>query len=339
MHCPTLAELPPPPPGKVGWPWTVESPRVPDTMPDGSAWPRMSIVTPSYNQGQFIEETIRSILLQGYPDVECIVIDGGSTDDTCVVLRKYEKHLTFWASEKDRGQSHAINKGLRRVSGDVWMYQNSDDLLTPGALAAVARRFADPSVSWVGGSSDNFGIGAPAGGVVPAPVISAKDYLCPWSRTPRYVFPFSGASYMRRALLDRLGVFDESFHYSMDIEYYCRAIFEGGYRLTLIPEVLASWRWHGLSKTMGQGIAYAFRADEVRIARRYLGFLSENEREQVEAEIRDQERLLPSREAMWRLGEGDRKGALSLLAKTGLRDWSLIASRPWLGAVRRAISR
>lgn len=339
MRSPSLAELPPPPPGKSGWPWTVESAQLPDRLTDGRPWPRISIVTPSYNQGQFIEETIRSILLQGYPNLEYIIIDGRSTDDTSAVLRKYEKFLAFWVSEKDRGQSHAINKGLSRISGDVWLYQNSDDLLAPGAMALVAECFAEPSVSWVGGGCENFGIGAAAGGVLPSPVVSEKDYLCPWSRSSRYVFPFSGASVMRREVIDRIGVFDESFHYSMDIEYYCRAIFEGGYQLTLVPELLASWRWHGLSKTMGQGIAYAFRADEVRIAQRYSKFLSRDERQQVEAEIRGQQRVLPSRQAMWLLGEGDRKGALSLLAKTGLKDLSVVTSRPWLGAVRRAIIR
>jgi hypothetical protein len=142
---------------------------------------------------------------------------------------------------------------------------------------------------------------------------------------------------MRRAIVERIGVFDESYHYSMDIEYYCRAIFEGGFQLTIVPEVLAFWRWHEMSKTMGQGIAYAFRADEVRIAQRYGEFLSRDERAQLEAEITQQERLLPSREAMWLLTEGDRKGALALLTKSGLKDWSLVASRPWLGALRRAI--
>jgi hypothetical protein len=144
---------------------------------------------------------------------------------------------------------------------------------------------------------------------------------------------------MRRAVIDRVGLFDESFHYSMDIEYYCRAILDGGFQLTIMPDVLAFWRWHGMSKTMGQGVAYAFRADEVRIARRYSEFLPDDERRQVEAEIRDQERGLPSREAMWLLAEGNRKAALALLARSGLQDWSLMASRPWLGAVRRAIVR
>jgi GT2 family glycosyltransferase len=220
----------------------------------------------------------------------------------------------------------------------VWGYQNSDDLLTSGALATVASRFVDPSVSWVGGGSENFGAGA-TGGVIPGNAVSAKDYLSPWSRSSRYVFPFSGASYMRREIVDRIGVFDESFHYSMDIEYYCRAIFEGRYKLTLLPAVLALWRWHDMSKTMGQGIAYAFRADEIRIARQYSRFLSQNEQDQVEAELRYQERVLPSREAMWLIGEGNRKGALSLLVKAGLTDWSMVTSRPWLGALRRAVIR
>src|SRR5262245_19754812 len=110
MQCPTLPELPPPPLGKTGWPWTVETQRLPAVRPDGSTWPRISIVTPSYDQGQFIEETIRSVLLQGYPDLEYIVIDGGSTDGAVDIIRKYAPWLTYWTSEPDHGQAHAINK-------------------------------------------------------------------------------------------------------------------------------------------------------------------------------------------------------------------------------------
>ena len=106
----TLQDLPTPPEDKTGWPWTEQTEVFPDKMPDGSDWPRISIVTPSYNQGQFIEETIRSILLQGYPNLEYIIIDGGSNDNSVEIIKKYEHYLSYWISESDRGQSHAINK-------------------------------------------------------------------------------------------------------------------------------------------------------------------------------------------------------------------------------------
>ena len=156
MHCPTLAELPPPLAGKTGWPWTVETPPLPPARPDGSPWPRISIVTPSYNQGQFIEETIRSILLQGYPDLEYIIIDGGSTDQSVDIIKKYEPWLAYWVSEKDRGQAHAINKGLSLCKGRIFNWVNSDDYLAQEALQVIANHFC-PGTDVVSGSVLNFG--------------------------------------------------------------------------------------------------------------------------------------------------------------------------------------
>jgi glycosyltransferase involved in cell wall biosynthesis len=152
MHCPTLAELPPPLTDKTGWPWTEESQQISDTTQDKTPWPKVSIVTPSYNQGRFLEESIRSVLLQGYPDLEYIIIDGGSTDESVEIIKKYEQWLTYWVSEPDRGQSHAINKGLDRSTGQLFNWQNADDVLTPNSLVTTATAMVKyPNVSYAHG--------------------------------------------------------------------------------------------------------------------------------------------------------------------------------------------
>lgn len=141
MHCPSLKELPPPPPGKRGWPWTEESPSAPPLKPDGTSWPRVSLVTPCFNSGDFLEESIRSVLLQGYPSLEFIIIDGGSRDGSPEIIRKYERWLTYWESRPDRGQSHAINKGLAKCSGVYFNWHNADDLLLPSSLYQTVTGF------------------------------------------------------------------------------------------------------------------------------------------------------------------------------------------------------
>jgi cellulose synthase/poly-beta-1,6-N-acetylglucosamine synthase-like glycosyltransferase len=154
VHNSTLNELPSPPPGKTGWPWTEESTRLQDTMPDDRPWPRVSIVTPSYNQATYLEETIRSVVSQGYPNLEYIVMDGGSTGGSVEIIQKYEPWLARWQSIRDDGQYDAIQKGFHLSCGEIMAYLNSDDLYFPWTFKVVAELFTlFPQVDWLTTSS------------------------------------------------------------------------------------------------------------------------------------------------------------------------------------------
>lgn len=151
MRCPRLAEIPPPPNGKTGWPWTEASDFQADAPANGQPWPRLSVVTPSFNQGQFLEETIRSVLLQGYPNLEYLLLDGGSTDGSVEIIKKYSRWISYWVSEPDGGQSEAINRGLRRATGEFATWINSDDLLCRNALAKHAENAGfHPNTVYIG---------------------------------------------------------------------------------------------------------------------------------------------------------------------------------------------
>ena len=269
MSSPTLADLPRPPPGKSGWPWTVETPPLSDTQPDRAPWPRISIVTPSYNQGRFIEETIRSVLLQGYPNLEYIIIDGGSTDESVEIIRKYERHLAYWVSEKDRGQSHAINKGLSRITGDVWAYMNSDDAYCLGTFAKVIEAFADATVEWVTGVGRYVDVdGKAVRDIVPTSDWSPPDVLRNLLHAP-IIVAMQVSNFMRSTILERYGLFEESLHYCMDVEFGLRFIVDGG-RPSIIDDVLAKARLHPASKTVSKAPSGAFQDEAAEILRSLL---------------------------------------------------------------------
>ncbi|MCZ6770870.1 MAG: glycosyltransferase family 2 protein, partial [Proteobacteria bacterium] len=155
MRCPTIKELPPPSPGKSGWPWTEESLSLPENERSHNRWPLISVVTPSYNQDKFLEETIRSVLLQGYPELEFIVMDGGSTDSSVDIIRRYESWISHWVSEPDGGQAEAINRGWRRSTGEILVWLNSDDVFSKDALIRVGDNFVEnPNAMVVSGSCD-----------------------------------------------------------------------------------------------------------------------------------------------------------------------------------------
>lgn len=262
MRPPTLSELPPPPPDKTGWPWTEPGTPFPETMADGRPWPKVSIVTPSWNQGPFLEETIRSVLLQGHPNLEYMVIDGGSTDESTAVIRKYEPWLAHWVSERDDGQSHAVNKGFARASGAILGWVNSDDVYERNALQHVARHFAiTPACDLVYGNGwyvDEAG---------------SKTEPCTWIRPyDRRLFLTTNfilqpAAFWRRTLWDRAGELEVAHHWAMDWEWLLRATALG--RPDYVPVDLARWRVRPGIKTFSGG--WARRAEIAEISRRYGG--------------------------------------------------------------------
>jgi glycosyltransferase involved in cell wall biosynthesis len=147
VRCPELKDLPAPPSGKQGWPWTEESARLSGDGQNGREWPRITVITPSFNQAGFIEETLRSVLLQGYPNLEYFVLDGGSTDGSADIIKKYSSWIDYWTSEPDGGQSAAINRGLTMGSGQYATWLNSDDMLCKDAIIRQVSQIAPPSRS------------------------------------------------------------------------------------------------------------------------------------------------------------------------------------------------
>lgn len=317
-----LADLPAPPPGKVGWPWTEEGPPVPEAMPPGGAWPRISIVTPSYNQGQFIEETIRSILLQGYPNLEYIVIDGGSQDESVEIIRKYEPWLSHWESKPDRGQPHAINKGLALASGPIFNWINSDDFLSPSALFEIAAAFGSRdavagSILYFGPDGATVGLNAP---LLPERIIrdGGKDFQQP-------------AIWMRRDHVLGCGGIDEQLHYAFDWDLAIRYFYLYP-KVTYLPSVLVHFRLHEASKTVSTH--ERFGQEVTAILRKLLTL------EQFKALHPICKRTLPLRETYRLIDHARRtnpRRPLRHLTRLALRNPQVCRTRFFWGSVRQVL--
>lgn len=234
------------------WPYSAAPTPLPETLPNGERWPMISVVTPSFNQGKYIEETILSVAGQGYPRVEHIVMDGGSTDETLAVIERHRHQLTAAESEKDRGQSHAINKGMARATGDILTWLNSDDMLAPGALAAAGMAFYTSRADLVAGvvllRSKGKTIGRHLTCCEPGP-LPLEDLLDLDGGWNAGKFFYQPEVMFSRGIWERAGgMVREDLHYSMDYDLWVRMAETGG-QIHVIGHPLAWFRVHEEQKT------------------------------------------------------------------------------------------
>lgn len=225
----------------------------------------ISVIIPSYNQGQFISKTIESILSQSYKNVEILVIDGGSSDNTVDILKGYENRI-YWVSEKDNGQTDAINKGMAMAKGDILTYLNSDDFYLDGALEKVAEVFNSiKNTFWITG---DYLLVDKQGNRINSPIVGYKKLF-------RKILSFKlltvlnpiiqPSTFLSRGMVEQVGTFNEKLIYTMDYEYWLRAI--KIHNPVVLDAKLSAFRVHKNSKG-GSQFKQQFN-EELQIARKY----------------------------------------------------------------------
>ena len=214
-----------------------------------SELPLVSLVTPSYNQGQFLEKTICSVLEQDYPNIEYLVFDGGSTDNSLEILQRHASRLAYWESQPDRGQAHAINKGLQRAQGTILGWLNSDDILLPGVVRRAVEIFQQsPQIDVVYGRLLRIDIN---GRQVPTPLLPKDRLVFSKQLVIGECLVNQPGSFWRRSIMEKAGVLDDKLRYVMDYEYWIRLALAGAH-FWRVSDPVACFRLSPGSKTVGQ---------------------------------------------------------------------------------------
>lgn len=234
--------------------------------------PEITIVTPSYNQGQFLEETICSVLSQNYPRLEFIVVDGGSTDNSVEIIRRYAAKIDYWLSEKDRGQSDALWKGFSRAKGELLGWLNSDDIFYPSALRIIGEAYEANRGSLVAGNvSVFFDHDRNDARTIRQQNLNKLDMIAAWRRKAIYSQP---GVFFPRAAYEQAGGIDRSLRWIMDRDLMIRML--RTHEVKYVPETIAGARLHEAAKTCAQ--AGNQSAEVFEVSRRYWSELGYSER-------------------------------------------------------------
>ena len=240
--------------------------------------PRLSVIVPSYNQGAYLEETLLSVINQNYPNLELIVIDGGSTDNSVDIIRKYEYQIAYWVSEKDRGQSHAINKGIQKATGEWLSMLNSDDCYMPGALHYIFGEIPYHKYDFLHGNC--------FGGET---IKNSLEYRYP-SKEKESLFKLllffydaphiipSQSVFIRKKIVDEVGALNEDLHYCMDLDYYCRIALTTAKRF-FYEKTICFYRFNEFTKS--GSLPHLVRAESLDIAVSYQDYLSKKEKKEL----------------------------------------------------------
>jgi glycosyltransferase involved in cell wall biosynthesis len=279
--------------------------------------PKITIITPSYNQGRYLEQTFKSVLMQDYPNLEWFVVDGGSTDGSVDLIKRYEKHFTWWVSERDRNHPHALNKGYAKATGEISCFVNSDDVLDPGVLHYVVKQFNE-GVDWVVGWAkyfDDFG---------DEWYYEVKNHLRPTDWLVGNPVP-QIASFWRTSIRDKIGDFTEKYLWSFDYEYWLRMYFKGGYRPKVVRRCMGGFRLHSQSKTCAKPENYI--PDNKGLFEEYGEFLTSAQRQIAKRELKKKANQMIQNRAWAAINEGDprraREHALAAVSDlpTSLEAW------------------
>ena len=230
--------------------------------------PKITIITVSYNQANYLEKTILSVINQNYPNLEYIVIDGASTDGSVEIIKKYEDRISYWISEKDAGQSEALNKGLRLANGDIVGWLNSDDIYYPNTLKTVARYFSTSPLPEVIAGHAQFidREGKPIKDTYKAEDKTFDELTRFWVSWP---LP-QPSVFFRRSVIEDIGYINEEMHYAMDLDYFLRM--RKTRELQIVDEILSGYRLHEQSKTGDwHSQRYLFWREARKIAKKYWG--------------------------------------------------------------------